>query len=108
MRRQPGFHRATSSAIVKYVSQRAGIGINAGRIRALGGLIRGGEAFDPVVFRSTNFDSGGLLSGRCAAVRQRCSTDVASGSGKPAGVENKPWVEGNRVRHMDYGFKSTN
>ena len=27
---------ATSSAIVKYVSQRAGIGINAGRIRALG------------------------------------------------------------------------
>ena len=27
---------ATSSAIVKYVSQRAGIGINAGRIRAIG------------------------------------------------------------------------
>lgn len=36
---------ATSSAIVKYVSQRAGIGINAGRIRALGSPIRGGEAF---------------------------------------------------------------
>ncbi len=30
VRRQPGFHHATSSAIVKYVSQRAGIGINAG------------------------------------------------------------------------------
>ena len=36
---------ATSSAIVKYVSQRAGIGINAGRIRALGSPIRNGEAF---------------------------------------------------------------
>lgn len=36
---------ATSSAIVKYVPQRAGIGINAGRIRALGSPIRGGEAF---------------------------------------------------------------
>lgn len=36
---------ATSSAIVKYVSQRAGIGVNAGRIRALGSEIRGGEAF---------------------------------------------------------------
>ena len=36
---------ATASAIVKYVSQRAGIGINAGRIRALGSSIRGGEAF---------------------------------------------------------------
>ncbi|WP_290487176.1 ribonucleotide reductase N-terminal alpha domain-containing protein, partial [Idiomarina sp. UBA3162] len=36
---------ATASAIVKYVSQRAGIGINAGRIRALGSPIRNGEAF---------------------------------------------------------------
>ena len=36
---------ATSSSIVKYVSQRAGIGINAGRIRALGSPIRNGEAF---------------------------------------------------------------
>ena len=35
---------ATTSSIVKYVSRRAGIGINAGRIRALGSEIRGGEA----------------------------------------------------------------
>ena len=35
---------AASGAIVKYVSQRAGIGINAGKIRALGIPIRGGEA----------------------------------------------------------------
>src|SRR5690606_32491758 len=35
---------ATTSAIVRYVSQRAGIGINGGRIRALGSEIRGGEA----------------------------------------------------------------
>ena len=36
---------ATSAVIVKYVSQRAGIGVNAGAIRALGSPIRGGEAF---------------------------------------------------------------
>lgn len=36
---------ATSSSIVKYVSQRAGIGVNVGRIRALGSEIRGGEAY---------------------------------------------------------------
>ena len=36
---------ATLKCIVKYVSQRAGIGINAGRIRALGSAIRNGEAF---------------------------------------------------------------
>lgn len=35
---------ATSNAIVKYISQRAGIGVNGGRIRALGSEIRGGEA----------------------------------------------------------------
>ena len=35
---------AAAGAIVKYVSQRAGIGVNAGRIRAIGSPIRGGEA----------------------------------------------------------------
>jgi ribonucleoside-diphosphate reductase alpha chain len=35
---------AAAGAIVKYVSQRAGIGVNAGKIRALGSPIRGGEA----------------------------------------------------------------
>lgn len=45
---------ATSSAIVKYVSQRAGIGINAGRIRALGSPIAAVKRSTPVVFRSTS------------------------------------------------------
>ena len=36
---------SAASAIVKYVSQRAGIGINAGAIRALGSPIRGGDAY---------------------------------------------------------------
>jgi len=35
---------AASGAIIKYVSQRAGIGINAGRVRAEGSSIRNGEA----------------------------------------------------------------
>lgn len=35
---------ATSSAIVKYVSQKAGIGIGAGRIRAINSPIRNGDA----------------------------------------------------------------
>ena len=45
---------ATASSIVKYVSQCAGIGINAGRIRALGSHIRNGEAFPQVVFHFIN------------------------------------------------------
>ncbi|TYF64100.1 ribonucleotide-diphosphate reductase subunit alpha, partial [Enterobacter hormaechei] len=35
---------ATTSAIVEYISQRAGIGVNFGSIRALGSPIRNGEA----------------------------------------------------------------
>jgi ribonucleotide reductase alpha subunit len=34
---------ATTSAIVKYVSQKAGIGIGAGRIRAIGSPVRNGD-----------------------------------------------------------------
>ena len=36
---------ATTSSIVKYVSQKAGIGIGAGSIRALGSPIRKGDAY---------------------------------------------------------------
>lgn len=86
---------ATSSAIVKYVSQRAGIGINAGRIRALGSPIRGGESIPHRLYSVLQtFPDGSeiLLSGRCA---RRCGNTVlpyvASGSGKPAGVEKQPW-----------------
>lgn len=35
---------ATTSSIVKYVSQKAGIGIGAGRIRSIGSRIRNGDA----------------------------------------------------------------
>jgi ribonucleoside-diphosphate reductase alpha chain len=35
---------ATSSAIIRYVSQKAGIGIGGGRIRAIGSVIRKGDA----------------------------------------------------------------
>lgn len=36
---------ATTSAVVQYVSQKAGIGINAGAIRAAGSPIRNGDAY---------------------------------------------------------------
>lgn len=99
---------ATSSAIVKYVSQRAGIGINAGRIRALGSPIRGGEAFHKLYSVLQTFPDSGeiLLSGRRA---RRCGNavlpDVASGSGKPAGVEKQPWC--GRQPRAPYGLRGT-
>ena len=101
---------ATSSAIVKYVSQRAGIGINAGRIRALGSP---DSRWRSVPYRlhsvlQTFPDCGEiLLSGRRA---RRCGNavlpDVASGSGKPAGVEKQPWC--GRQPRASYGLRGTN
>ena len=68
---------ATASAIVKYVSQRAGIGVNAGRIRALGSPIRGGEAFHTGCFLFTSTSKQQLkvvLKVVCVVVQQPCST----------------------------------
>jgi ribonucleoside-diphosphate reductase alpha chain len=45
---------AAAGAIVKYVSQRAGIGINGGKIRAIGSPIRGGEASRKGNFKQTH------------------------------------------------------
>ena len=46
---------ATSSSIVKYVSQKAGIGIGAGRIRAIGSKIRSGDATHTGVIPFINY-----------------------------------------------------
>ncbi len=100
---------ATSSAIVKYVSQRAGIGINAGRIRALGSPIRGGEAFHTGCIPSLQAfpDRGEILpAGRRA--RRRGNTllpNVASGSGMPAGAEKQPWYR--RQPRSSHGLRGT-
>ncbi|XNM54536.1 hypothetical protein ACLK1Z_13065 [Escherichia coli] len=100
---------ATSSAIVKYVSQRAGIGINAGRIRALGSPIRGGEAFHTgciPFYKHFQTAVKSCLQAACAAVRQRCSTRCGIWKVESLLVlKNNRGVEGNRVRHMDYGVQ---
>ncbi|STI74885.1 ribonucleoside-diphosphate reductase [Escherichia coli] len=92
---------------MKYVSQRAGIGINAGRIRALGSPIRGGEAFHTGCipfykhFQTAvkSCSQGGVRGGAATAVLP----DVASGSGKPAGVEKQPWC--GRQTRAPYGLR---
>ena len=85
---------ATTSAIVKYVSQRAGIGINAGRIRGLGSEIRGGEAQHtgciPFFLKCSKRRLNPARKAACAAARQLCSTLVAHRSRKPVGVEKQP------------------
>ncbi|AUX73189.1 class 1a ribonucleoside-diphosphate reductase subunit alpha [Erwinia pyrifoliae] len=100
---------ATSSAIVKYVSQRAGIGINAGRIRALGSPIRGGEAFHTGCipfykhFQTAvkSCSQGGVRGGAATLFYPMWHREVES----LLVLKNNRGVEGNRVRHMDYGVQ---
>ncbi|MGL9759931.1 MAG: class 1a ribonucleoside-diphosphate reductase subunit alpha [Symbiopectobacterium sp.] len=100
---------ATSSAIVKYVSQRAGIGINAGRIRALGSPIRGGEAFHTGCipfykhFQSAvkSCSQGGVRGGAATLFYPLWHLEVES----LLVLKNNRGVEDNRVRHLDYGVQ---
>ncbi|QGM81520.1 class 1a ribonucleoside-diphosphate reductase subunit alpha [Otariodibacter oris] len=99
----------TSSAIVKYVSQRAGIGINAGAIRALGSPIRNGEAFHTgcipfyKLFQSAvkSCSQGGVRGGAATIFYPMWHLEVEN----LLVLRNNRGVEENRVRHMDYGVQ---
>lgn len=100
---------ATASSIVKYVSQRAGIGINAGRIRALGSSIRGGEAFHTGCipfykhFQTAvkSCSQGGVRGGAATLFYPIWHLEVES----LLVLKNNRGVEQNRVRHLDYGVQ---
>jgi ribonucleoside-diphosphate reductase alpha chain len=100
---------ATSSAIVKYVSQRAGIGINAGNIRALGSPIRNGEAFHTgcVPFYKhfqtavKSCSQGGVRGGAATLFYPLWHLEVES----LMVLKNNRGVDENRVRHLDYGVQ---
>ncbi|WP_455020044.1 class 1a ribonucleoside-diphosphate reductase subunit alpha [Neisseria sicca] len=100
---------ATTSAIVKYVSQRAGIGINAGRIRGLGSEIRGGEAqhtgcipffkmFQPAV---KSCSQGGVRGGAATLFYPLWHIEAES----LLVLKNNRGVEDNRIRQLDYGVQ---
>mgnify|MGYP000020570190 FL=1 len=100
---------AASSAIVKYVSQRAGIGVNAGRIRALGSAIRNGEAFHTGCipfykhFQTAvkSCSQGGVRGGAATLFYPLWHLEVES----LLVLKNNLGVEENRVRHLDYGVQ---
>ncbi|MFB1010689.1 MAG: class 1a ribonucleoside-diphosphate reductase subunit alpha [Thiopseudomonas sp.] len=99
----------TTNAIVKYVSLRAGIGINAGRIRAVGSPIRGGEAqhtgcipfFKLFQAAVKSCSQGGVRGGAATLFYPLWHLEVES----LLVLKNNRGVEENRVRHMDYGVQ---
>jgi len=100
---------ATSSAIVKYVSKKAGIGIGAGAIRAIGSRINGGHATHTGVipfyklFQSSikSCSQGGVRGGAGTLYYPIWHLEVED----LLVLKNNKGTEDNRVRHLDYGVQ---
>jgi len=100
---------ATASAIVKYVSQKAGIGINAGRIRALGSSIRAGDTTHTGVipffkhFQSAvkSCSQGGVRGGAATLYYPLWHLEVED----LLVLKNNKGTEDNRIRGLDYGVQ---
>ena len=100
---------ATTSAIVKYVSQKAGIGIGAGRIRALGSPIRNGDATHTGVipfwklFQSAvkSCSQGGVRGGAATLHYPFWHLEVED----LLVLKNNKGTEDNRIRHLDYSVQ---
>ena len=100
---------ATASAIVKYVSQKAGIGIGGGAIRAINSPIRNGDASHTGVIPFYKLFQSAVKSCSQGGVRGGAATlyypiwhleaeDLLV-------LKNNKGTEDNRVRHMDYGVQ---
>jgi ribonucleoside-diphosphate reductase alpha chain len=100
---------ATASAIVKYVSKRAGIGVGAGRIRALGSSINGGHATHTGAipfykhFQSAvrSCSQGGVRGGAATLYYPIWHYEVED----LLVLKNNKGTSDNRIRHLDYGVQ---
>jgi len=100
---------ASTSSVVKYVSQKAGIGIGAGSIRAIGSPIRKGDATHTGVipffklFQSAvkSCSQGGVRGGAATLYYPIWHLEVED----MLVLKNNKGTEDNRVRHMDYGVQ---
>jgi ribonucleoside-diphosphate reductase alpha chain len=100
---------AAVSSIVKYISQRAGIGFNIGRLRALGSKIRGGEAYHTGVipflkmFQAAvkSCSQGGVRGGAATVAYPIWHLEVM----QLLALKNNRGTEETRVRHLDYNVQ---
>ena len=100
---------ATAASVVKYVSQKAGIGIGGGSIRAIGSPIRKGDAYHTgIIPFYKHFQSavkacsqGGVRGGAATIYYPVWHLEVED----MLVLKNNKGTEENRVRHMDYGVQ---
>lgn len=99
----------SSAAIVEYISKRAGIGINAGRIRAEGSKVRSGEVKHTGVipfwkhFQTAvkSCSQGGVRGGSATLYYPMWHLEFE----KLIVLKNNKGVDENRIRQLDYGLQ---
>ena len=100
---------ATSTSIVRYISKKAGIGVGAGRIRALGAKIGDGSVVHTGLIPFLKYFQAAVKSCSQGGVRGGAATiylplwhyefeDLIV-------LKNNKGTEETRVRHMDYAFQ---
>lgn len=100
---------ATAGAVVKYVSQKAGIGIGGGSIRAIGSPIRKGDAYHTGIipfykhFQSAvkSCSQGGVRGGAATIYYPVWHLEIE----EMLVLKNNKGTEETRVRHLDYGVQ---
>jgi len=100
---------ATSTSIVKYISKKAGLGINAGKIRAVGSNIGDGSIAHTGLIPFLKYFQSAVKSCSQGGVRGGAATvympvwhyefeDLVV-------LKNNRGTEETRIRHMDYAFQ---
>lgn len=97
---------AVPHAITRYISQKAGIGVNVGRVRAIGSPVRGGRAYHTGIVpfikhiqtavRSCN--QGGVRGGAATVFYQWWHLEFDD----LIVLKNNKGTDENRARHLDY------
>lgn len=98
-----------TAAIVKYVSQKAGIGIGAGRIRAIGSAVRNGDTRHTGVIPFYKLFAAAVKSCSQGGVRGGSATLYYPiwhlEAEELLVLKNNKGTEETRIRHMDYGIQ---
>lgn len=100
---------ATTNAITRYISKKAGIGVNAGAIRAEGSSIRGGDSVHTGVtpfyrlFQSAvkSCSQGGVRGGAATLFTPLWHMEIE----EILVLKNNKGTDDNRVKKLDYGIQ---
>lgn len=99
----------TNASIIKYISKRAGIGVNSGMLRAMGSKIGHGEVrhtgvvpfWKTILASVKSCSQGGVRGGAATLYYPLWHLEFE----QLIVLKNNKGVEENRIRHLDYGIQ---